>query len=274
MAHPVGRRLPVSLSRRFIGDLIHFAARVPLSTMQRTMHLAAVRDAREQAWPRPGWCALFVKAYALVALRRPPLRWAYIPWPRPHFYEHPANVACVGIERRLGDEDAVFFTHVRGPEDQSLSFIEAHLRRCKEEPVESIPLFRRILYTSRLPRPLRRLLWWLGLNVSGHRRARYMGTFGVSVVAALGGAGTSLLTPVTTGLTYGVLADDGSLDVRLTYDHRVLDGGTAARALADLEEVLHGPILDELYDLQTGTGFRPRPGPRAAIGERQPSRPR
>ena len=29
------------------------------------------------------------------------------------------------------------------------------------------------------------------------------------------------------------------LDVRIIYDHRVMDGSTVARALADLEEVLN-----------------------------------
>src|SRR5262249_11544667 len=151
-------------------------------------------------------------------------------------------------ERRYGGEDAVFFTHVRGPDHQTLAAIDAHLRRCKKEPVESIPLFRRILYTSRLPRPLRRLLWWFGTSTSGHRKARYLGTFGVSVTSALGASGLNLLTPVTTGLNYGVVAADGSLPVRLTYDHRVLDGGGAARALAELEAVLKDTLLTELRD--------------------------
>ena len=51
---------------------------------------------------------------------------------------------------------------------------------------------------------------------------------------------------MTTALNYGVVADDGAVDVRLTYDHRVLDGGTAARALAEVEAAMNGPILAEL----------------------------
>jgi pyruvate/2-oxoglutarate dehydrogenase complex dihydrolipoamide acyltransferase (E2) component len=37
--------------------------------------------------------------------------------------------------------------------------------------------------------------------------------------------------------------------VRITYDHRVLDGATVARALAELERVLTHEILTELRDL-------------------------
>ncbi len=246
MAQPVGRRVPVSLPRRFIGDLVHCAQKVPLCTAQRTMHLASVIDARQQAEPRPGWCSLFTKAYGLVAVRRPELRWAYVPYPWPHFYEHPYSIACVAVERRYGNEDAVLFTHLRGPENQTLTAIDQYLRRCKDAPIDTIPLFRRILKTSRWPLPVRRLLWWCGLNLSGHRRACHLGTFGISVVAALGAASVSLLTPVATGLNYGVLNPDGSLDVRLTYDHRVIDGGTAARALQETETVMKGQILDEL----------------------------
>ena len=51
----------------------------------------------------------------------------------------------------------------------------------------------------------------------------------MSVTGGLGASSLDLLTPVTTALNYGVVADDGAVDVRLTYDHRVLDGGTAAR---------------------------------------------
>jgi hypothetical protein len=260
MAQPVGRRVPVSLSRRFIGDLVYFARKVPLCTAQRTMRLARLAAARLDAVPRPGWCALFTRAYGLVAARRPELRRAYVPLPWPHFYEHPYSVACVAVERDYGAEKAVFFGHVRGPENQPVEAVEGHLRRYKDDPIENIPLFRRILYTSRLPRPLRRLLWRIGLYTSGHRRARYLGTFGISTTAALGSWAVDLLTPISTALNYGPFAADGSLDVRLTYDHRVIDGGTAARALAELEETLSGTILDEVRALAAPLAKAEAPG--------------
>jgi hypothetical protein len=246
MAQPSGRWIPMSLPRRFISDLVYFSKRAPLTTMQRTMRLAAVVETRQRARPRPGWCSLFVKAYSFVAARRAPLRQTYMPWPWPHFYEHPVSKASVAVERRHGEEDAVFFTHVRNPHEQTLTAIDAHLNRCKTAPVESIAVFRRILRMSRLPWPVRRLVWWFAMYGSGSRRARLMGTFGASVTAGLGASGLDLLTPVTTALNYGVMSADGSVDVRLTYDHRVLDGGTAARALADIEEAMNGPILAEL----------------------------
>ena len=110
--------------------------------------------------------------------------------------------------------------------------------------------FRRALLISRLPRPLRRLAWWIGLNFWGRKRAHYMGTFGVSVYAGLGAASLHPLSPLTTTLNYGVIDADGTVDVRLIYDHRVMDGSTVARALKDLERVLTCEILAELRYFQ------------------------
>jgi hypothetical protein len=243
--------MALSLPRRFICDLLHHARQVPSVPMQRRMHLAEVVAARQAASPRPGWCAIFTKAYAIVAAGRPELRRAYIPFPWPHLYEHPDSVATVGIERHHNDEDAVFFARIRTPGILSLTDLDRHVRHFKEAPIEDIGTFRHALKVSSLPRPLRRLMWWLGLNSSGRRRAKHFGTFGISVVAALGSSSLHQISPLTTAVNYGVLEPDGSLDVRLTYDHRVMDGGSAARALAELERVLCGEILAELRYLRS-----------------------
>src|SRR5262249_38733374 len=195
---------------------------------------------------RVSWCTLFTKAYGLVAADFPQLRRAYLPLPWPHFYEHPESVASVAVERDYRGESAVFFAHLRAPENQALADLDAHLRRFKEGPVESHGLFRRALRVSRLPRPLRRLLWWVGLNSSGHKRAQRMGTFGVSVYSALGAESFSHLSPLTTSLSYGVIGPDGRVAVRVAYDHRVMDGATVARALAAVEDVLNREILAEV----------------------------
>jgi hypothetical protein len=250
MPHSTGRRMPLSLPRRFICDVVHYARQVPSVPTQRRMRLAEVVAARAAASPRPGWCAIFTKAYGIVAAGRPELRRAYIPFPWPHLYEHPDNIATVGIERHFNDEDAVFFARIRTPNILSLTDLDRHVRHFKEAPIEDIGAFRHALKVSSLPLPLRRLIWWLGLHSSGRRRAKHFGTFGISVVAALGAASLHQLSPLTTALNYGVLEPDGSLEVRLTYDHRVLDGGNAARALTELERVLRGEILAELRYLR------------------------
>jgi hypothetical protein len=250
MPQPVGRNLSLSLPRRFICDLVHFARKVPTVPVERRMSLGEVAAARQAARPRPSWCAVFTKAYACVAAARPELRRAYLSFPAPHLYEHPLNVASVAVERRFGDEDAVFFAHLRSPEALGLREVDDALRRFKDEPLERLSSVRRALLVSRLPRPLRRLVWWIGLECWGRKRAHYLGTYGVSVYAGLGAASLHPLSPLTTCLNYGVLAAEGTVDVRIIYDHRVLDGATVARALEDLEGMLRGQVLNELCYLR------------------------
>ncbi len=246
MAKVQGRTIPLSLPRRLIGDLVHFARKIPSVPVQRRMDLSAVVSARDALADRPSWFAIFTKAYGEVAARLPELRRAYLSFPRSHLYEHPHNIASVAIEREYQGEPGVFFAHLRGPEQQALRELDAHLRRFKEEPIEHIGLFRRALAMSRLPRPLRRLMWWIGLNSSGPKRAKRMGTFGVSVYSGLGAESLHPLSPLTTTLNYGVIRANGEVDVRIIYDHRVMDGAVIARALALLEQVLNREIVGEL----------------------------
>src|SRR5712692_1969598 len=246
MSEPFGRTVSLSLPRRFVCDLMHLAQQVPTVPVQRRMNLATLAEARRNAVPKPSWCAIFTKAYGFIAAARPEFRRAYIPFPRPHLYEHPNNIASIAIERRLGDEDAVFFAHLRSPEKQSLPQIDSFLQYCKQEPLSTIGLFRWTLQISRLPQPLRRLAWWFANSTSGYRRARWLGTFGVSVYSALGAESLHPLSPLTTALNYGVIQPDGEVDVRIIYDHRVVDGATVARALLALEKVLNQEMLTEM----------------------------
>lgn len=249
MHEGAGRWLALSPSRRIIADLVHFARQMPTVPVERVMQVGPLREVRDRLPLRPSWCAIFTKAYACVAAQQPALRRTYLPYPWPHLYEHPSNIASVAVEREYRGERCVFFAHLRSPDQQSLRQLDAHLRRFKEEPVESIGLFRRALTVGRLPWPVRRLLWWIGLNSSGAKRAKRMGTFGVSVYSSLGAESLHPLSPLTTTLNYGVIQPDGRLRVRLIYDHRVLDGADVARALAAMEAVLHREILAELRGL-------------------------
>lgn len=246
MGEKVGRSISLSLPRRVIGDLLHFARKVPTVPVQRRMNIAPLIAARAQAFPRPSWCSLFTKAYAMVAAERAELRRAYLSFPWPHLYEHPTSIASVAVERRWRDEDAVFFIQVRGADDHSAQQLDDYLQECKVRPIDRIGTFHRTLRVARLPRPVRRFLWWLGLNLSGYKRARNWGTFGVSVYSSLGAESLHPLSPLTTTLNYGVIGDDGTVDVRIIYDHRVMDGSSVARALGELEHVLNGPLADSL----------------------------
>ncbi len=250
MSQPSGRNLRLSLPRRFVCDLLHFARKVPTVPVQRRLNLAAVVEARRAAAPRPSWAAIFTKAYGFVCAARPELRRAYLSFQTPHLYEHPTSVASVAVERRFGDEDGVLFGHVTGAERHGLAELDRRIKAFKELPLEQVGAFRHALRISAWPRPLRRLAWWFGLNVSGRKRAHFLGTYGVSTYSGLGAASLHPLSPLTTALNYGVIDADGGVDVRIIYDHRVMDGATVARALQDLDRVLQCEILAELRYLR------------------------
>jgi hypothetical protein len=245
MSGKCGRTLRLSLPRRFIGDLMHASRGIPLIPFERTMELAEVAAARN-SWPgHPTWYALFVRAFALVAAQRPELRRVYVSYPWPRLYEYPVSIASFSFERRWDGEDAVLIGRIDSPEDKSVGELDAVIRSCKERPLDELSAFRRIRRMARLPLPVRRLGWGL-LRWLGKARARELGTFGISATAGLGASALTLVTPCTSTLNYDRLQPDGRMAVRLIFDHRVYDGATAARALTEIEEVLHGQILAEL----------------------------
>jgi hypothetical protein len=117
-----------------------------------------------------------------------------------------------------------------------------------DAPLDNVKDFRRGLRVAGWPRFFRRLLWWIGLNI-GRQRGNYFGTFGLSVYSALGVDSLHPLSPLTIVVNYGHIGDDGGVNVRIIYDHRVMDGSDVARALIRLEEVLNGEIVNELKRL-------------------------
>jgi hypothetical protein len=246
MAKKVGRTLALTAPRRLVGDLLHFARKVPSVPVQRRMSLAELVEARARSPRRVSWCAIFTKAFARTAAQTPELRRAYLAFPRGRLYEHTHSIASVAVERLYRGENAVLFAHLTAPETKTLQTLDERLRQYKTEPIENLVLFRRTLAIARLPGCVRRPFWWGVLNGSGHWRARFAGTFGVSVYSALGAESLHPLSPLTSTLHYGVIAGDGTVFVRITYDHRVMDGATVARALALMEEVLHQDLLPEL----------------------------
>jgi hypothetical protein len=250
MSQRTGRTLPLSPLRKLVGDLQHFCAQVPAATVERPLRLAALRAARHACAPRPSWCAIFLKAMGVVGARHPHFRRAFMPFPWPHLYEHPDNIANFTIERRYQDEDVVFFVQVRRPERRSLTELDAIIRTCKEAPVESVKFFRRALRLSRVPWPFRRLAWWVSLHLRGKLRAHNFGTFGFTSSSSAGAGILALLQLLTATLHYGLFDERGHLPVRITFDHRVLDGAFVARGLVELEEVLQTTILEELLDLR------------------------
>nr|MCU0721510.1 hypothetical protein [Pirellula sp.] len=161
---------------------------------------------------------------------------------------HPFNVASFSVERIIGNEACVVFGKISSPERVSVKGIDRAVRSLKTCPIDDIPELKSAQRLSRIPNPLRNILWWFALN-DGVAKARFFGTFGISVVASCGGASLTLLSPLTTTINYGVFQSDGSLDVRIVYDHRVMDGAFIARRIVELEDILVHEVAQEIEQL-------------------------
>ncbi len=247
-----GRIVHLSANRRLIVDAMRISARVPVASALRRMELGTVAAARTRCAGRPSWVAVFVKAFALIADELPELRRTYMSFPWPHLYEYPENAALIMIERRYRGENVVFPFRIRNPAWLPLVQLSEVIRKAKTTPIEDVADFMRVLRIGALPSPLRRLLWWTAHGFA-RLRANYFGTFVVSVYSSWGVEPLFGLPPCTVLLTYGVVAPDGAVDVRVIWDHRVLDGAVMARALRRLEQVLRSDITQELLSSQPPT---------------------
>lgn len=240
---------------------MRFSIGVPRVTVQRHMNVRPLQAARMMQQSKPSWTVLFLKGYALLSQEIPDLRRAYIKFPRPQLYEYPESVASIAHEREHDGERIVLLSSIKGVERRSITELEALIHAARSRPVQEIKEFRRALKFARMPAPLRWLLMWLGLNI-GRQRGRRFGTFQLSVYSGLGAESLNPLSPLTTIFNYGPILPDGSVTVRIHYDHRVMDGANVARALERFERILNGEVAGELDGLaqQSGTMAGPAIG--------------
>jgi hypothetical protein len=251
----------ISLPRRFVTDLMWASASVPFVSLRRTLDISQLAEARASAAEPPGWAAIFVKAFALVAKDEPVLRRLYAAWPWPHFYELPRSVAEVAIARFEDGEDCILPEKVPAPELTSLDEVDARIRYAKDAPIEAIPAFRKIMGVTRLPLPLRRLAWLVAVNF-GRQHANWIGNVSVTSVSAFGPGELHAITPGPYILSYGVVGPDHRVDVVIRWDHRVTDAAFISRVLTCLEQVLNTAIAAELRNQSR----RPEPAALRAAG--------
>jgi hypothetical protein len=238
----------ISTPRRFIIDLMRASAGVPFVSLSRPLNVRQLVEARAASARPPGWAAIFVKAFCLVAKDEPVLRTLYAKWPWPHFYELPRSIAMVAIARVEDGEECVLPERLARADELPLTEIDAQIRRAKDAPIEEIPAFRRILKATRLPMPLRRLLWAVALNI-GRLHANNFGSVTVTSVAAYGGGQLHAISPGPFVLSYDRVAADQTIDVVIRWDHRVSDAALIAKVLTRLEQVLNSEIAVELRNM-------------------------
>jgi len=234
----------ISMPRRLVADLMHASLRIPFVSLHRPLDIRPLLEARALAAQPPGWAAIFVKAFSLVAKDEPILRTLYAKWPWPSFYELPRSIAMVAIARVEDGQDCVLPQKVPAADTVPLIEVDAQIRHAKDAPVHEVPSFRKILRVTGLPLPFRRLMWLVGLNF-GRQRANWFGSFGVTSVAAYGPGELHALSPGPFILSYGVVQDQ-TIDVVIRWDHRITDAALMAKALTRLEQVLNTEIAAEL----------------------------
>ena len=225
--------------------MLHFAQKVPVVAGERTLRVRPLVESRRATPFAPSWFATLTKGFAVVSARIPELRRSYLPYPLPRLYEHPHSVASAVIDRPWGDERATFLCPMRHPESSPLAHVHDKLHAFQTEPPERFGPMRRLIRTSKYPRPLRRMIWGLGLNWFGGWRSEYFGTFAVNSIGAMRGKMLQFATPITSVLYFGSPTRDGELTVQIAFDHRVFDGYIAGRALGELESVLNNEIAAE-----------------------------
>ena len=151
----------------------------------------------------------------------------------------------VTFERKIAESVEVFAARIKDPASRPLADAcrdPAAVQRSAAVGAQGV--------SSRadvrpLPLPLRRFLIWVALNW-GRQRANFFGTFALSVYSALGAESLRPLFPTPPCSTMASSPPTAAVDVRLNYDHRVMDGAIVARALQSLEKILTQTIVDEL----------------------------
>src|SRR6478672_9832440 len=115
----------ISIPRRLVADLMHASIRVPFVSLTRPLNVRQLFEARALAAQPPGWAAIFVKAFSLVAKEVPVLRTLYAKWPWPSFYELPRSVAMVAIARVEDGQDCVLPQRISTPDALLLTEVDA-----------------------------------------------------------------------------------------------------------------------------------------------------
>ena len=210
---------------------------MPQGVIGRRIDVSAVLAARKSGGKPVPLTAYFIKAWAECARELPELRRSYVTLPWPRLHEHAFSVASLMVERDVDGEKAIFPARIKAPAERSLAEVAEDIVAAATAPVLGLPRNREILLISRLPRPIRRLLWWFAFNVPRHRQ-HYVGTFGVSAIGHLGASILYPVSPCSTFVGYGPIAADGTVDLTVGFDHRAMDGAVVARGMALLEDKL------------------------------------
>lgn len=250
---PRGVRKKMTNDRVLVSDVVQLARSMPLAPLVRDADFQVVDRVRKSLQHKKvSWTVLMMKAYALVAQKRPEMRQIYVPFPWPHIYQHSENVAMLTVTRETLQGPRLFFARFNQPENLTLEDLQDRYDHIRRAPVREIKQFIHQRRFAKCPKMIRKMAWWSMTHLMPSKLAQQIGTFGMSLSQLERTYGVFHLGPTTTTLGYEHFAFRGKMRLTLTFDHRILDGKHVYDILNDLEFVLNGPLLEELYMMRDG----------------------
>lgn len=239
----------IGSDRSIVLDVLHCASKVPSFPVERKIDVSLIEAARQDTRLRISWTAIFCRAYGLASREHSQLRLMYLSWPWPRMYQSPRCVIAIAVNRRLPEGERLFFGRVSNPDTRSLIEIQQDLNRFQSEPPPQV--FKSQWVGAKMPRVVRRLVWWWRTDVDYKNRARRVGTGSISTLAGQGV--TNRLHPcmMTSSLSFGPIESDGCSLVTLQCDHRIMDGAAAARALNGICQSLSTQVRQELQEIRS-----------------------
>ena len=180
MHEPKGRYLPITGPRRFIIDLVHFAHKVPSTPVSRTFDVSPLFEPGLTA-SRPALLGVPVHEGLCPGRGRPPpASPGATGVPLAAALRAPLDELCPGDRADVPGRGRGLRRPLPGTGAAELAQLQEALSWYKNQPLEKVGFYRLALRFSQVPTPVRRLLWWSTLNVSGFKRGKRFGTFGLT----------------------------------------------------------------------------------------------
>ncbi len=244
-----GKRVKLSNGRRLVDEVIRAANKMPMASYVRDFDLTELTALRKQVRPKIGWNVLYMKAYAIISEQNPTLRQCYVGFPWPYAYQHESNVCLLTMSREHNGEERLLFARFNRPENKSLVELQAQYDHLRKTPVLQVKQFRHQIRFAACPWFLRRLAWWVMMNLWPRKRMCHFGTFGMTLSGYKDAFNYQVLSPNTTTLGIDVLPKKGKAKFSLTFDHQILDGVPVVNLIDQVYKTLNGTIADELRSL-------------------------
>jgi pyruvate/2-oxoglutarate dehydrogenase complex dihydrolipoamide acyltransferase (E2) component len=195
--------------------------------------------------------AFLLKAIAIAQRSHPESRTAALPWGKTVTFSD--IVAGFTVERYIGNQPAVFFGAIEHPDTKSLIEISSELQQYAEAKMNDVRQLSLQSRFNKFPGWLRQSILWAGKRYPKVRLLFQGATFGLSSIGKWGMSG--LIPPCVATSTFGVgqiedkaVVRDGQIVIRpmmtiiLNFDHRIIDGGPAARFMTDVKRLLEGGL--------------------------------